>query len=226
MKPFSGVLILILGLSVLSCSKHEVSESTSGRVLRVEDFPPDIRIPTKAYSVLDYSAAEHGDDSSGHGSAVGGAAKALVFSKVSVTIKEKNPGVVKDGSVTIHFERGGGQIDLADFITEAKGSFYVEFDFPEFENGTQKKVLFVSKTRKRRLGEQVFGAGCNQYFDITDSFLKAMSSTGIKVNTVRERYTSVLGGNFLFSSLQDHTVYLAQVSFIDSKHTHLFCKEP
>lgn len=222
----SGLCVLMLG----ACSKHEEAAHEDIQTLKVEDLPADIRIPSKAYTELQFAAAdgEHaaaGDH--GGGAAVAGApaTSGIIFAEVSVILKEKNPGVVKGGEIKIKFPRGGGEVNLADYITETPGSFYVSFEYPDFAGSTQQKVIFVSKARKRRIDNQVFGAGCNQYFDITKAFAKAMLTDGIKVNTVRERYSSVLGGHFLFSAAKDGSQYLAQVTFKDSAHNHLFCED-
>lgn len=235
----SGLCVLMLG----ACSKHEESAHEEIHTLKVEDLPADIRIPSKAYSELQFAPADAGHGapaaSGGHGGGGGGgehgggggaasgaaAGSGIVFAEVSVILKEKNPGVVKGGEIKIKFPRGGGEVNLADYITETPGSFYVSFEYPDFTGSTQQKVIFVSKARKRRIDNQIYGAGCNQYFDITKSFAKAMLTEGIKVNTVRERYTSVLGGHFLFSALKDGSQYMAQVTFRDSEHNHLFCED-
>jgi hypothetical protein len=237
MRNFLLTLGLASGLSILmlgACSKHEEETHNEIRTLKVEDLPADIRIPSKAYAELQFASADssHAAAGGGGGEHGGGEAAAgapavsgIVFAEVSVILKEKNPGVVKGGGVKIKFPRGGGEVNLADYITETPGSFYVSFEYPDFAGSSQQKVLFVSKARKRRIDNQVFGAGCNQYFDITKSFAKAMLTDGIKVNTVRERYTSVLGGHFLFSAAKEGSQYMAQVTFRDSAHNHLFCED-
>lgn len=230
----SGLCVLMLG----ACSKHEEESHESIHTLKIEDLPADIRIPTKAYSELQFKAGEDGHAAAGaehgggggeeHGAAAGaagGVVNGIIFAEVNVIIKEKNPGVVKGGEVKIKFPRGGGEVNLADYITETPGSFYVSFEYPDFLGSSQQKVIFVSKARKRRLDNQIFGAGCNQYFDITKSFAKAMLTDGIKVNTVRERYTSVLGGHFLFSAAKEGSQYMSQITFRDSAHPHLFCED-
>jgi hypothetical protein len=228
----SGLCILMLS----ACSKHEDESHQEIHTLKVEDLPADIRIPSKAYAELQFAAADTGHEAAAGGEHGGGGGEhaapggapgggGIIFAEVSVIIKEKNPGVVKGGEIKIKFPRGGGEVNLADYITETPGSFYVSFEYPDFAGSTQQKVIFVSKARKRRIDNQVFGAGCNQYFDITKAFAKAMLTDGIKVNTVRERYTSVLGGHFLFSAAKDGSQYMAQVTFKDSAHNHLFCED-
>lgn len=168
-----------------------------------------------------HGAAPAEGHSEGH-SAVG---KSMVFSEVSVILAQKNPGIIKGEVVKIELPKGGGNIDLSQFVTGKKGSFYVGFDFPQFEGASAKKIVFVSGTKKRKIGGQIFGSGCNQYFDISDKFLKEMKGEGLKVNTTQERYLSVMGGTFLFSAKKDNEVHLAQVTFKNSLFPSLFCEE-
>ncbi|MNY61910.1 hypothetical protein D3C86_1986530 [compost metagenome] len=106
------------------------------------------------------------------------------------------------------------------------GSFFVGFEYPEFVDAQDKKVLFVSQAKKRKIDDIVYGLGCNQFVDITSKFFEAMKREGLKVNTTRDRHLSVLGGHFLFSAQKNNTVYVSQVSFTDSNKTNLFCEAP
>lgn len=186
--------------------------------VKFEDLPEDVKVPSKAWDLMEFNAP--GEE--GHG--VSSSTKNLIFSEVSVFLVQKNPGVVEGEAVKIQLPKGGGAIDLSRFITSQKGSFYVGFDFPAFEGATGKKVLFVSKARKRRIGEQIFGAGCNQFFDISEKFFKEMKKEGLKVNTTQERYLSVLGGTYFFAAQNGNDIRLAQVTFTNSQYKPLFCE--
>lgn len=198
------------------------------------DFIEDIRIPSKAWDLLEFKTPEasgsHGaPPAEGHSSSPSGessmAKKDAVFSEITVILAQKNSGIIKGEAVKISLPKGGGNIDLSQYLTGKKGSFYVGFEYPAFGAASAKKIVFVSGTRKRKIGGQIFGAGCNQYFDISDKFLKEMKGEGLKVNTTQERYLSVLGGTFLLSAKKDNEVHLAQVTFTNSQFPSLFCKE-
>ncbi|WP_413560065.1 hypothetical protein [Bdellovibrio sp. HCB209] len=229
-QPF--LLFLTSALLVLSgCSKTAGYHVEEYKTVKFEDVPPDLKIPTKAWESLSFKApaahGEHGAEGGGeHGGGEGKkeSAKEIVFSDVTVFLVDKNPGVLKSEALRFELPRGGGEIDLSQYVNDLQGSFYVGFEFPAFTEAKQSKVLFISKARKRRLGESVFGAGCNQVLDITTKFNLAMKGEGLKVNTTRERHLSVLGGTFLFSAEKADGIYVAQVSFVDPEHKNLFCE--
>jgi hypothetical protein len=235
-QPF--VLFILSSLLVLSgCSKTPGYHREEYKSIKFEDVPPDLKIPSKAWDMLSFKAvegahgehAEGGGGEGGHGGGEGkkeSGNKEIVFADVSVFLVDKNPGILKDEALKFELPRGGGEIDLSQYLNNRQGSFYVGFEFPSFTEAKQSKVLFISHARKRRLGESVYGAGCNQILDITTKFNLAMQGEGLKVNTTRERHISVLGGTFLFSAEKGDTIYVAQVSFVDPEHKNLFCEAP
>lgn len=204
-------MFLMLG----ACAKDPGFHVSDYQEVKFEDVPEEVKIPSKAWDLLEFRPNEK---------TVAAPSKNLVFSEVIVYLVEKNAGVVEGEALKLQLPRGGGTVDLSRFIT-GRGTFYVGFEFPEFTDATAKRVLFVSKARKRRIGSEVFGAGCNQFFDITDEFLKKMHGEGIKVNTTQDRYLSVLGGSFLFSAEKGSDVHLAQVRFVNSQYPQFFCEE-
>ncbi len=242
MKITAKIISLWLFLALGACSKDPGFRVEHYKEMKFEDVANDIKVPSQVWDLLEFkavsaqSAEEHGEakaeeakSEGGHGEKKEGAAglsKEIIFSEVNVFLVEKNSGIVKDEAVKIELPKGGGEVDLAQFITDEKGSFYVGFEFPEFTDSTAQKVLFLSKGRKRRIDDKVIGAGCNQFLDITTSFMKAMTKEGLKVNTTRERYTTVLGGIFFFAAQKAGNIYVSQVTFKDSKHQNLFCEVP
>lgn len=205
-------MFLLLG----ACTKEPGFRVSDYQEIKFEDVPEDVKVPTKAWDLLEFKTTAPGVTSLG---------KNLIFSELTVYLVEKNAGVVEGEAVKIQLPRGGGTIDLSRFITDRRGTFYVGFEFPEFAEATSQKVLFMSKARKRRIGSEVFGAGCNQYFDITTEFFKKMKAEGLKVNTTQDRYLSVLGGSFLFAAEKGSDVHLAQVRFTNSQQPQFFCEE-
>ncbi|QLY26117.1 hypothetical protein [Bdellovibrio sp. KM01] len=236
-QPF--VLFILSALVIVSgCTKTPGYHREEYKTIKFEDVPPDLKIPTKAWDMLSFKAVEsaHGEHAAaggegGHGGGEGegkkeSGSKEIVFADVSVFLVDKNPGILKDEALKFELPRGGGEIDLSQYLNNRQGSFYVGFEFPSFTEAKQSKVLFVSHARKRKLGDSVYGAGCNQILDITTKFNLAMQGEGLKVNTTRERHISVLGGTFLFSAEKGDTIYVAQVSFVDPEHANLFCEAP
>ncbi|UOF01110.1 hypothetical protein [Bdellovibrio reynosensis] len=230
MKRFVQVVLIWMPLALGACTQSPGYHVEKYHEVKFSDLPVDVKIPTKAWDLLELKApaAAHGEGGGDHGAAAGEAtpaAKNIIFGDVAVFLVQKNDGIVKSEAVKILLPKGGGTIDLAQFITDKQGSFYVGFEVPGLAEAVSKKVLFVSGAKKRKLGDKVIGAGCNQFVDITDSFLKNMQGEGLKVNTTQERYLSVLGGTFLFSAEINKDVQVAAVTFKNSKYNHLFCEE-
>lgn len=207
-----------------ACTNDHGYHVGKAQEVKISEFTDDITIPSKAWDLLEFKSPEAAS-SGGHPAEPAAANKNLVFAEITVILVQKNPGIIKGEAVKISLPKGGGNIDLSHFVSEKKGTFYVGFEFPQFENATAKKIVFISGTKKRKIGGQIFGAGCNQYFDISDKFLKEMKGEGIKVNTTQERYLSVLGGTFLFAAKKDNETHMAQVTFKNSQFPYLFCKE-
>lgn len=179
------------------------SSWTQAKVYEMSESGSDIKVPIQ---IWDQFGPVGGKDS-------------VSFSVVKVRLVEKTPGVLVEPEVEIKFPRGGGEIDLADFVKAQQGTFRVFFDLEDEGTGDQMRAYFISRARKRKLDGEVWGAGCNKYMDIKKFILGEGKTKGIEVNTTRSRHDSVLGGTFFFSS--GHQV--TQVTFKDSQQSHLFC---
>lgn len=251
MKKFVQIFSLWMFFALGACTKEPGFHVEKYKEVKFEDIAEDVRIPSVVWDLLEFKpvvaekkeeSREGGKEEKKEGEAKegkkeekkeegekgkeGGVAKDVNFAEITVFLVEKNDGIVKDEAVKISLPKGGGEIDLSQYITDAKGSFYVGFDFPEFRDSTAQKVLFMSKTRRRKVDDKVLGSGCNQVLDITTTFMKAMTKEGLKVNTVRERYITVLGGTFFFAAQKPTGISISQVTFKDSKHQNLFCEGP
>ncbi|XGC80195.1 hypothetical protein ACES2L_12765 [Bdellovibrio bacteriovorus] len=231
MKRLVQVALIWMPLALGACTESPGYHVDKYHEVKFSDLPADVKIPTKAWDILELKppAAAHGEAEGGHGAPAAtqapGAGKNIIFGEVSVFLVEKNDGIVKNEAVKIVLPKGGGTVDLAQFITDKQGSFYVGFEVPGLAEAVTKKVIFVSGAKKRKLGDKVIGSGCNQFVDITDSFIKNMKGEGLKVNTTQERYLTVLGGTFLFSAEIDKDIQVAAVTFKNSNYNHLFCEE-
>lgn len=230
-------MLVLLG----ACSKEVEVEIKDYNELKIDELSEDIIVPAKVWDLLEYkdpviTAHEkggHGDGnvrSNAHGEAKGGGeTKSAVQSKettladVNIYLADATPGVVKGSPVKIKMPRGGGTLDLANYITDVEGSFYFRIEYPAFEDSSGQKVVFQSKTKKRKLDDKIWGAGCNQILDITKLFIKNMSKNGLKVNSTRQRHMTVLGGTFFFSAKIESGFSVAQVTIKDSKHKNIFC---
>lgn len=220
------VLTLLVGMT-MSCTPKEGYIGHSYQEVKVDELAEEIKIPSKAWDLIEGKKADpHAAAAEGEHGAAPTLNKDFIFSEIQVFLVEKNPGVLKRPAYKISLPRGGGEIDLSNYIGISPGTFYVGFEYPEFVDAQEKKVLFVSEAKKRKIDDVVYGLGCNQFVDITAKYFEAMKHEGIKVNTTRDRHLSVLGGHFLFAAHKGATVYISQVSFTDSNRKNLFCEVP
>lgn len=174
----------------------------------------------------------HGGGSGGSSGGHGGGAPTesgsnniqIVFGTARVYLAEKNSGILTQSEQVINFPRGGGQVNLSDFVTNKTGTFFVGLDIPEVEGLTDLKIYFVSRARKRKVDQEIIGSGCNVFFDITDRFGKEMKKQGLKVNTLRQRHVSVLAGDFVIVGKKEKQTIVTKVSFTDSNNPNLLCE--
>ncbi len=239
MKYSFRVGIILSLLTVTGCSKPPGYRSDQYTSYKVQDLAQDQKIPVTTWDLLEGRAgeAEHPEEPSGHGGDSGGgehggsgpktysSLKTTVLGEVRVFLVEKNPGILRHPAIEVIFPRGGGTLDLAKYLSGQRGTFFVGFEFQSLAAATQKKVVFLSQAKRRKIGGQIFGSGCNQFFDVTDKFIQAMTVEGIKVNTTQDRHIGVLGGTFLFAAEIGGETQVAQVRVVDSQNNKLFCQE-
>jgi hypothetical protein len=150
----------------------------------------------------------------------------IVFSAVEVVLQEKNPGILKSPQMKVSFPRGGGQLDLKQYLTGRTGTFFVKFVPVSLQGSTSEEVLFWSRAKKRRIDGEIHGSGCNRVLKMGPQWKKNQSERGIEVNTHRERFLSVLGGRYFFVSRKDKEIFLSQIFITHSDHKDLFCDDP
>lgn len=242
MKTVHYFLIFLLGLALGSCG-HKENHEENFAIYRITEFGNDIKVPSVVWDQLegsgdagsgepkkDLPAAGHGG---GHGGETASAASprktvvktGAVFAGIKVLLREKNAGVLRDKKVSIELPKGGGEIDLAKYMGEKKGTFFLNFDFPEMQDASFKKVIFVSESKRRKVEDEVIGSGCNVFYDLTNSITKNFDGQGIKLNTTKDRHASVIGGHFLFSAKKEGQTIVSRVSFTDSARPELFCED-
>lgn len=146
------------------------------------------------------------------------------FIPAYIELAEKTPGVLKSASVSLELTAGGGKIDLSQYLSGQQGTFFIRLKFGKDIETTDLRVYFLSNAKKRRLGDEVWGSGCNTYSDITKFYLSTLSTTGVAVNTTRSRYISLLAGSFVFSANDGKQIALSQISLTDSGQEQFLCK--
>ncbi len=205
MRPnLNSILALILSWLLWSLVPR-AAMAAEAKVFDLTEVGKEISVPSQVWKQID---------------SLMGAKDNLTFAPMKVRFVEKTPQVLIEPEIVVNLPRGGGEIDLSRIVKDKQGSFFVFFEFEEIKDEFQMKAFYVSQAKKRKLDDEVWGAGCHKFMDIKDFILKAGKSKGIEVNTTRNRHDSVLGGNFIFA--MNHQV--TQVTFTDSKQPQLFCE--
>lgn len=226
-----SALALLTGVSCM----RGADEFKPDRDVLIEDIPPEAYLPAKLWDFIEGvehpdgaapaggEAAHDADKSSNPGEDRDGVGALLM--PVHVILEEKNPGVLVAPVIRVRFPRGGGTLDLAQWVTERPGTFYARFELPEKGEDVVSN-WFVSRARARKFGDEIWGAGCRKFFRLPTDLAKVSDGPGLKANTTQDRHLAVLGGVFVFSLERGRQKFVTQVSVTDSRKSHLFCREP
>ncbi len=202
---------LIIGLMLSACTKSGQFEIEEKDIVLVDQLPDDFIVPQVVWNSMKPKFPDQKE-------------KSIIYTSVKVFLKEKNKGVLKKPTIAFEFSRGGGELDLSTLVGTNPGTFFLGFEFPEFENALQKKAFFISQSRQRKVDGEVLGSGCNKVFDISSEFFKQIGEEGIKINTTRFRHDSILGGHLVVYAEGEKNWLLTQITFFDSDRQDLFCK--
>jgi len=209
-------LVLALTFIFLSCHKHEEEHSENqARHIRMAEIEEEIYLPTTMWDKVTGAGFEKSVQQ----------AASFNFTNIEVILEEKTKGVLTEPLIRIEFPNAGGEIDLSRYTQGTKGTFRVKFIYEGLELNQDLQIFYVSKAKKRRIENEIYGSGCKEYFDIKDYILKVNSKEGIEVNVTRDRHVSVLAGHFVFTHKKDKQTFLSQVTFTDSKRKDLLCEE-
>lgn len=222
-------LLAMMAASCLTGCSVGGGEFKPDRDVLIEEIPAEIQIPIRLWNFVEgvESPVEKVDGEvsptpiSGEQDRSAGLGTLLMTAHV--ILEERNAGVLVAPSIRVRFPRGGGRLDLADWVTDEQGTFYIRFEFPDAEGAVQS--WFVSGARARKFGDEVWGSGCKKFFLLPADLTKTSDGPGLKVNTTDNRHIAVIGGTFVFSVDQGRQRYVTQVTVTDRRKPHLFCQE-
>jgi hypothetical protein len=220
------VILPLIALTLfLSCEKHE-EEPVENEIVQVDEVPLDFIVPQVVWDSMAPHAEEGGE---GGGEGEGGKgpevkAKPILYASVKIFMKEKNKGVLKKPQMGFEFSRGGGEVDLSQVMGSQPGTFFVNFEMPEFENVLSQKIFLVSQSRQRKVDGEILGSGCRKVLDLSSGLGKVIKGEGLKINSTRSRHDSILGGHLIFMAETEKNWLMSQVTFFDSTRMDLFCK--
>jgi hypothetical protein len=205
----------------LVCACHHDSDKANSEnqqevtVIEMPDISKEIYFPNKIWDVItgaDFSKSVH-------------SATTMIFSEVEVEMDEKTEGVLTKPHLRLKFPKGGGEVDLSKYVKGERGTFRLKFNFDGMPEGEDLNVFFVSRGKKRKLDDEVYGSGCGVFYDIKKDLVSRNSGEGLMLNVTHYRHVSALGGHFVFSYKKNKQTYVTEVSFTDSLRPTLFCDE-
>lgn len=210
------ILLILCLFSISACHKaEEHSGEHHGRNVKMAEISKEIYLPVEMWDKVTGGSFEKSVKQ----------AASFNFAPIQMTLEEKSEGVLVDPSITFDFPNGGGEVDLAKYVQNTKGTFRVKFDFEGLKSGEELQVYYVSKGKRRRIDSEIYGSGCKNYFDLKDYVVRVNAKDGIEVNVTRDRHISVLAGHFVFSYKKEKQTFLSQVTFTDSKRADLICDD-
>jgi hypothetical protein len=213
-QVFYQCLIGLFLLFASACQSHEQVESTEPvKKVIYDEAPEDFKISKSVWDVLDSNETLTGEIPDPEN----------IFLPAALTLKQKNQEVLKSPEVEFEFGRGGGKLDLAQWMGNEPGTFYLKFNLSIFEQYPTLRVYYLSQARKRKIDDETFGVGCNKLIEITSAFKKSMQQKGLELNTTRARHASVSAGHYFFVARAGKKKYITQVEITDSTQSHLLC---
>lgn len=204
-------ILLLSFLFLLSCKASH--ESHNPQTIEVTEIAADQQIPKALMSELDEELKEDFKM----------AAPLYAFIPLTVQFTEGQQGVLTNPEIQVVFPKGGGAVDLKDFIA-GDGSFYMSFPEVQFEKESELlHIYYASNSPKVKINNETFGLGCGNWTDIKRSFSKIKKHDYLKVNTHDLRYLHVLAGTYVFIFRQGKSIYLSQLTLTDSRYSEQLC---
>ena len=219
------VIGLALMLVLLGCKKNPSWKSQKLTQINVKHQPGEIEIPESLWAkILESRPLKEKPTATQTEHPEKEPAPETSLEPLKVFLIERNKGVLKGQNSALSFVSGGGQIDLSDYTSNLKGSYYVAFEFmPESEKG-ETKVFFLSNSTIRKAGNEQIGSGCHTYFELTNRFARAMKGDGFLVNTSDQRDVSALAGTYIFAQSSGNKIHMATLTIKDDNHRALQCR--
>ena len=130
--------------------------------------------------------------------------------------------------ILFEIPKGGGVIDFQSFIPLTPGKFEMQVKLKnrgeDVSSSKEVKVYFVSNSIQRKIDKEIFGNGCDSYYDVTTFFREKLSSKNSVFFTKDQRYLSFLAGTYVFTLFGADEINIATLSFEDSRFQPLQCR--
>lgn len=233
----SRIFFLFIFSMSLSCSKRidvKAPDAEAFKKIEVSERASDILVPKAVWNEIELQGLEgenyvrvkkkqevKSDDSDWSLDNTG----SLVFTDLVVQIWEKSKNILIEPNMEFHFPLGGGEIDLSQYVTRKKGTFFVKIFFAENPEDIKTVTAhFISNTKKRVVSGDSLSDGCQSVANITSFFNSDVSSKGFALNTTDDRFLGMIGGSLVISHKKNKQIYISQITFKDKEKKRLFCE--
>ncbi|MCB0348538.1 MAG: hypothetical protein KDD37_06860 [Bdellovibrionales bacterium] len=122
--------------------------------------------------------------------------------------------VLKDESYLFKTD-GGGEIDLAQYLSGTVGEFVLGFDLDEKYTASNTRVYFLNNLKAQ---------GCSEYKDITNFFFATMNKKGLITTTKDLIHLKLLVGAVVLISNIEDKYYMGQLYITDSRVKKALCR--
>ena len=143
---------------------------------------------------------------------------------LKVSLASLSEGVLV-GEADFRAGRGGGYLDLAEWVTGVRGDFFlsVKAELEKHLDANLLKVYFISRSPSIDIDGENWGMGCGKYAEITDYYKRTLSSEGVRLNSTRNRYLYAVSGSFVFVTFGKEELYLTSFSVTDTRFQDKLC---
>lgn len=135
---------------------------------------------------------------------------------------EKQPVLKKAVNHRLGFTDGGGVLDLFNYI-DRKGRFFLRMQ-PFLIEGEDFHLLYVSDSPGKKIGEQVWGNGCGNIYDLTQNKKALLEDKGMLLTTAKRHYLHLMAGTYVFFQLIEEKMYMGYIRLKDSRYPQFTCE--
>lgn len=222
------VVWVILGLFGLGCSKSSPILSSqnlsSGQMNGTDKY---VKVPIELIKEVESEYLKVFRKAKPENSQTDGEIIAQIPRRsVELTVKlvAEGAGILR-GNAEFHLARGGGVLDLADWVTGVRGDFYwsAKVKLPESMQPKHLKVYFVSRAPTKNIEGEKWGMGCDKYSEITSFYHQTLSQLGWRLNSTQQRYIYAVSGTYLFVYTSPEELLVTSLSITDSRYKSQLC---
>lgn len=211
LKPVKNKNYLLLAAGALAaltaCTKGYDARKGNYTQLDLRAAPADLRVPNLIGEEIEKLAAT------------------VSYAPVEVRLLEETPGALRHRNLQMVFAKGGGNLDLADYVDNSVASDFVfALAVPDFAHSVKAKLLFISNARPRQLGGVRYGADCDNILELSSYYRQTLSQSGLRVTTRRDLYVNLIVGSYVVFYETEGAWHLTQLTVFDSRREDMQCR--